>query len=218
MKFAVLGAGAIGAYVGAALAARRRRRHARSRAARTCAAMQSNGVRVRQPARRLHRPPGGDRRPRRPSADADVVFVGAEGLQPAGARAPPRRGCCRPGRAGDLGAERHPLVVLPVAPGPLDGTVLERRPGRGDQPPRSPPERVDRLRRLLLDRDRRARGRSATSRAPASASASRTASERALPADLRGASPPGGLKAPVSRRPPRPDLAQARRQRRPSTR
>ena len=112
MRFAVLGAGAIGAYVGAALARGgadvtliARGEHLR--------AMQADGVTVTSPRGDFDaHPPATDdldvarrrrRRLRRP-----------QGLQPARARAAHRRRAaarsCR-----DRGAERHSVVVLPVA-------------------------------------------------------------------------------------------------------
>ena len=131
MRFAVLGAGAIGAYVGAALArggadvdADRPRRAPRGDAARRRAGA--------QPARRLR---GASARrpttsPRSPTPTSS--FIGAEGVQPAGARAADRRRCCGRDAAVIAGAERHPVVVLPVASAARStGTVArERRPRR----------------------------------------------------------------------------------------
>ena len=102
----------------------RRRRHAdraRRAPARRCG---DHGVRVSRRARRLRR-----RRRRRPTsstavADADVVFVALKAYSlPAIAPAARRAAAAR--RGDDLGAERHPVVVLPAHDGPLDGLVLE---------------------------------------------------------------------------------------------
>ena len=146
MKFVVLGAGAIGAYVGAALDRGGARRHAdRARSA------PGRDGRTRRPgalaARRLHRAPQNHRRPRCSRGRGRGVRR-PQGLQPARDRAQARP-AARPGSGGDLGAERHPLVV-PARPG-------ERGSGRGDR--EVDPRRAQRrLRRVLLHRDHRARG------------------------------------------------------------
>ena len=116
MRFAVVGAGAIGAYVGAALARGgadvtliARGAHLR--------AMQEHGVRVQSPRGDF------DAHPAATDdfdaiGDADVIFLALKAhslpelADRIGAALAPRRG-------GHRRAERHPLVVLPAQPGPL---------------------------------------------------------------------------------------------------
>ncbi len=155
MRFAIVGAGAIGAYVGAALVRGgsdvtliARGEHLR--------AMQENGVQVLSPRGDFVAQPAAtddfDA-----IGDADVVFIGLKAyslpeLAPRiGARAQARR-------RGDRSAERHPLVVLPVA---IRARSRARSSSRVDPggviAGVDPARRGDRLRHLLLDRDRRAR-------------------------------------------------------------
>ena len=131
VRFAILGAGAIGAYVGAALArggsdvtliARGAHLQAHAGARRPGA----------EPARRLRGAPGRDRRPRRDLRRRRRLHR-AEGPQPARARAADRR---RPEAWGgrDRRPERHPVVVLPVAPGAARGhRARVGRPRRRDR-------------------------------------------------------------------------------------
>ncbi len=155
VKIAILGAGAIGAYVGRRSFAGRQRGDAdRPRPAPPGDAGARRGG--AKPARGLPRPPRRDRRPRRDRGGRGRVHR-AEGAQPARARPQDRRH--DPARRrGDRSSERAPVVVLPVPPGPARGcrARVGRPRGHGH---RLDPARVgDRLRDLLLDGDRRARG------------------------------------------------------------
>ena len=86
-------------------------------------------------------------------ADADVVFIGLKAYS-LPALAPRLGAALRPGAAVIAGAERHPLVVLPVARRPARGHRRSSSvdPGGAHRAPRSAPERGDRLRRSTARR------------------------------------------------------------------
>ena len=208
----MLGAGAIGAYVGAAPGPRRRRRHPDRPGS--------------APARRWPSTASGCCRPAATSppvravtgdlaavADADVVFVALKAYSLP--EIAPRLGqAARARRRGHLGAERHPVVVLPVAlPDSAAGlTGLQSVDPGGVIAASIGPSTTSGASSTARPRSS-SRASSGTSRAPGSRSASRTArSRRAVQADLGGLR--RGRPAGAGRRPAaRSDLAQARRQR-----
>ena len=176
MRFAVVGAGAIGAYVGAALARGgadvtliARGPHLR--------AMQEHGVRVQSARGDFHvHPPATDDFDA--IGDADVVFLAlkAHSLPDVAERIGVGAGS---GRGGDRRPERRALVVPPAG---LGGERRPRRPDRGRHRDRA----RHRLRHLLLDRDRRAGRHPPHRRAALRARRAGRRTERALRADLRG--------------------------------
>ena len=154
MRVAVLGAGAIGAYVGAALArggadvhADRPRRAPRRR----CGA---DGVQVLSPRGDFTAHPPATDDPRDGRTASTSSFVGAQGLQPAQIAGPLLGQLLGPEAAVGRGAERHPLVVLPVAAGPHGGAGVESVDPGGAVSAAIRARAGDRLRRLLLHRDR----------------------------------------------------------------
>ena len=124
VRFVVVGAGAIGAYVGAALArggsevdADRARRAPRGDAGATACRCSARAA----TSRRM--PPATDDLDA--VADADVVFLGLKAYSLP--ELAPRIGeTCAGDTAVIAGAERHPLVVLPVASGPARGHCASR--------------------------------------------------------------------------------------------
>ena len=141
MRFAILGSGAIGSYVGAALARGGSEVVLIARGPQL-AALQANGVRVQSPR--------GDFEARVPATDdleavrdVDVVVIGLKAYSLPEHRAAPRRAAR--GRHGRVArAERRSLVVLPV--------VRRRTRGHGRA------ARRPRRRRLALDRPARVIG------------------------------------------------------------
>ena len=189
MRFAVLGAGAIGAYVGAALA--------RGGADVTLiargphlAAMPARGVRVLSPRGDFTARPAatGDLAA---VAGADVVFVALKayslpGIAPrlgdaARARAPRRSGRRTASRGGTSSRCRTGRLAGTVCESVDPGGVIARSIRPGAQ---------RRLRRLLLDRDHRARGDPPHRGHPVHPRRAGRVDERAVPADLRRRSPP----------------------------
>ena len=141
MRFAVLGAGAIGAYVGRGARPRRQRRDAdrprpapaRDAGATACGCCSPRGDFAAHPEATDDFAA---------VSDADVVFVALKAYS-LPEIAPRARRACSAGRGGDRGAERHPVVVLPVARrAARRHGARERRPGRRDQRARSGPSAV----------------------------------------------------------------------------
>ena len=194
MRFAVVGAGAIGAYVGAALArggadvtliarGAHLRAHAGARRARA------------QPARRLRRAP---RRRRTTSTRSPTPTWSSSALK---AHSLPelRRGigaALAPGAAVIAAQNGMPVVVLPVSSGPARGPVLESVDPGGGSRRRSMPARVIGC-VIYCSTEIVEPGVSATSRERASRSASRTASGASAALRISEAFKAGGLKCPV---------------------
>ena len=155
VKVAVVGAGAIGAYVGAALHRGGADVHLIARGEHL-AAMRQNGITVLSPRGDFHAQSPFDGRSRGDRPGRHRV-PRTEGVQLRRCRAPhPTAAATR--HRGRRRAERHPLVVLPRAPRPL-----RRPPRRGGRSRRCRLRRDraragHRLRRVLLDRDRIAWG------------------------------------------------------------
>ena len=153
MRIAVLGAGAIGAYVGAALAPRRRRRAPRRARRAPGGDPASTACACCQPARRLHGAPAGDRRPGRdragrrrlPRPEGVPVRRGAARCSSrCSARRPPssrRRTGCRGGTSTASAGRTRAAASRRSIPGGATSAV-DRARAR------------DRLRRLLRDRAR----------------------------------------------------------------
>ena len=124
MKIAVVGAGAIGAYVGAALDRGGAEVHLLARGAHL-AAMRERGVTVLSPRGDFHAHPHATDDPAA-IGPVDIVFLGLK------AYSYPTRARCsapllRPGHRRGRRAERHPVVVLPRAARSLRGPRGLRR-------------------------------------------------------------------------------------------
>ena len=139
MRFAILGAGAIGAYVGAALARGgadvtliARGEHLR--------ALQENGVEVRSPRGDFHAHPAAtddfDA-----LGDADAVFIGLK-AHSLPELAPRIASTLRPGAAVIAAQNGMPWWYFQSHPGPLEGTVLEAVDPGGSIGAAIPPEAV----------------------------------------------------------------------------
>ena len=210
VRFAVLGAGAIGAYVGADARPQRRRRDpdrprpppAGDGGARSAGA---------EPARRLREPPGRHRRRRR-CRRRGCRLRRPEGVQPA-RDGTGDRAAARTGRGLRLRPERHPLVVLPRARRPPGRPHPRKRRSRRGRDRGDRGRSRHRLRPLLRDRDRRP-GRDPPHRGDAVLDRDTLGrGERAVSRDLGGI-PGSGAEVPGRARPAPADLAEADRKRR----
>jgi 2-dehydropantoate 2-reductase len=122
VKFAVLGAGAIGAYVGAALSRGGADLTLIARGAQL-RALQEDGVRVLSPRGDFHaHPPATDEI--EAAGDADAVFIGLKAYSLP--ELAPRLGAAlKPGAAVIAAQNGIPWWYFQSHPGPLEGTVLE---------------------------------------------------------------------------------------------
>ena len=139
MRFAILGAGAIGAYVGAALdrGGSDVTLIARGEQLR---ALQENGVEVRSPSGDFHaHPPATDDVDA--LGEADVVFIGLKAGSLPGL-APRIAAVLRPGAAVIAAQNGLPWWYFKSHPGPLEGTVLESVDPGGGIAAAIPPEAV----------------------------------------------------------------------------
>ena len=197
VKIAVLGAGAIGAYVGAALARGGRRRLA-DRARRSTGGAARARRHGDQPARRLPRAAAGDRRPAPRSARSTSSSSASRPTptQPrAAARAAPARADGR-----RRGSERRAVVVLPPPRRALRRPAHRgRRPGRRDSAAIAPERAIGCVVYCSTELEEPGVVRHGEGTRFSLGEPDRSVSDRCL--ELSAALVAGGLKAPVE-----PDL------------
>ena len=214
MKVAVLGAGAIGAYVGAALARGGAESHLIARGAHL-EAMRSDGVTVLSPRGDFQAHPRATDDPRE-IGPVDVVFLGLKAYSYADCRA---AAGAAPARATAVVAAQNgiPWWYFHGHGGPV-----RRPPHRGRRPGGAVSAAIPPSARSAASSTARPSSRrpasSATSRARASRSASPIAPLASAACAFAEAMSAGGLKAPVETGPARRDLGQADGQRASSTR